>query len=384
MDETTHTRTVELLPWLVNGTLEPGERRSVEEHLGSCLDCRSELEETREAFSLYDAHLPVAALVGYAEAPEARTFGVGDGHLEQATVEGHLEHCDACREVLALTRDSLARLSAQPAKVESASDEPLATVTPFDRFTAIGTDAGTSPAGREATYRKVAPWLPMAMAATLVLAMVSAGGWFYTAQGVDAQEQQIAKLEKRLAEAEAADLEAPDVETADTGAEKEQASVRREMERQLEELRTAKAQADGRLAHNEEEIARLRGGTVTGGVVYVPLSGGDVLRSGAPAAPPEGRVAAIRLDAGTGGVLLQPAVDEIRLTGVDTLRFRLTDANGGSLEEGSLPIVDESQFDLGRYVSLFVPASRLPSGTLTLELFDGTELVGEYRFRVER
>jgi len=38
----------ELLPWLVNGTLEPNARREVEEHMRSCLACRREVEELRE------------------------------------------------------------------------------------------------------------------------------------------------------------------------------------------------------------------------------------------------------------------------------------------------------------------------------------------------
>jgi len=37
----------ELLPWLVNGTLEGEELRRVEEHLRSCLTCRREVDELR-------------------------------------------------------------------------------------------------------------------------------------------------------------------------------------------------------------------------------------------------------------------------------------------------------------------------------------------------
>lgn len=39
-----HAMTQELLPWYVNGRLESGEHRMVEEHLARCAECRAELE----------------------------------------------------------------------------------------------------------------------------------------------------------------------------------------------------------------------------------------------------------------------------------------------------------------------------------------------------
>jgi hypothetical protein len=42
-----HERAFELLPWLVNGSLETREREAVEEHLRTCLPCRRELKEQR-------------------------------------------------------------------------------------------------------------------------------------------------------------------------------------------------------------------------------------------------------------------------------------------------------------------------------------------------
>ncbi len=38
----------ELLPWVVNGSLEGEERRRVEEHLASCLACRREVKQLQE------------------------------------------------------------------------------------------------------------------------------------------------------------------------------------------------------------------------------------------------------------------------------------------------------------------------------------------------
>jgi hypothetical protein len=40
-----HERAFELLPWLVNGTLKPGERDGVEQHVRTCIVCRRELKE---------------------------------------------------------------------------------------------------------------------------------------------------------------------------------------------------------------------------------------------------------------------------------------------------------------------------------------------------
>lgn len=39
-----HTRAIELLPWLVNGTLGARERDAVEEHVRSCITCRREVK----------------------------------------------------------------------------------------------------------------------------------------------------------------------------------------------------------------------------------------------------------------------------------------------------------------------------------------------------
>ncbi|HET9768376.1 MAG TPA: zf-HC2 domain-containing protein [Thermoanaerobaculia bacterium] len=43
----THHQAWELLPWLVNETLEPGEREGVESHLAACGECRGEAERCR-------------------------------------------------------------------------------------------------------------------------------------------------------------------------------------------------------------------------------------------------------------------------------------------------------------------------------------------------
>jgi hypothetical protein len=46
-DDPVHREAVELLPWLVNGTLDGGERERVESHMAQCVACRRELEAAR-------------------------------------------------------------------------------------------------------------------------------------------------------------------------------------------------------------------------------------------------------------------------------------------------------------------------------------------------
>ena len=51
----THEQAWELLPWLVNDTLEAAEREGVSSHLASCRDCRAEAERCRSLQALVRA-----------------------------------------------------------------------------------------------------------------------------------------------------------------------------------------------------------------------------------------------------------------------------------------------------------------------------------------
>jgi len=87
------------LPWLLNGSLEGDEREAVRAHLAACDRCGRELEETRQAMAVFDAHLPSAALVDLAwDRPVAG--------VPAPLAQRHLESCPQCAEELALLRES--------------------------------------------------------------------------------------------------------------------------------------------------------------------------------------------------------------------------------------------------------------------------------------
>ena len=157
----------ELLPWLLNGTLEEGERREVEAHLASCEACRRALDETRFAWRASDAHPPSQVLTALA-------FGdTMPSSLDPALVESHVEGCPRCAADL-----ELARLSR---RLEN--EDNVAVMAPAARRRGGG-----------------AVWRTAAVAATFAC-LVAAGGWVLSLQ-------QARSLEDRLAAARATAPEA--------------------------------------------------------------------------------------------------------------------------------------------------------------------------------
>jgi predicted anti-sigma-YlaC factor YlaD len=90
---------IERLPWWLNGSLEPEERREVEAHLSGCASCREALAETRLASEVFAQHIPAAALVAYA-ADETPT-GIDPGLFDL-----HLADCAQCAAELEMARAS--------------------------------------------------------------------------------------------------------------------------------------------------------------------------------------------------------------------------------------------------------------------------------------
>jgi hypothetical protein len=165
---------MELLPWLLNGTLEAGERRRLVEHLRGCGACRAALADTQVAWDLFDWHPPPAALVSYVEAIEAAApTARGEATPGARDVEEHLAGCPKCAAELELVRTS--RLLADPAE-----DGRIAILT--------------APRREEAAAARRA-WRRSALAAS-VAGLLAATGWLESAR-------HSRDLERRLAAAPA-------------------------------------------------------------------------------------------------------------------------------------------------------------------------------------
>jgi hypothetical protein len=140
---------IEFLPWLLNGTLEAGEREEVQGHLATCESCRAALDDTREAWTIFGQHLPSGAVVALA-------YGETPTGIDPVLVERHLESCPKCAAELELARMSR-RLE---------EDDRIATFP-------------AKPA--RATGRESRTWRGAALAASLT-GLIAFSGWFQAAQ----------------------------------------------------------------------------------------------------------------------------------------------------------------------------------------------------------
>ena len=134
---------IELLPWLLNGSLAEGERDEMWHHLEMCERCRQSLAETREAWSVFAQHLPSQDLVALAW-----------GETPTAAVEEHLVSCPSCAAEL-----ELARMSRRLEEEDNVALFP----------------AAAKP--RTETGRAYRGWRAAAIAASLA-GLIAAGGWF--------------------------------------------------------------------------------------------------------------------------------------------------------------------------------------------------------------
>jgi hypothetical protein len=232
-------RAAELLPWLLNGTLEGGERRELLEHLRGCPACRSALADTRTAWEIFDWHPEPAALIACAGAGAgvaitqagagtdgARATAAGSpaaapgldagGSDDFAALEEHLGTCPSCAAELELLR--MSRRLADPAEDERivvlpaarrAKEAPaeLAPGAPRPGRTApielgraeTAAPGRARPAARPAARDHLAArraWQRSALAAGLV-GLLAASGWLESAR-------HSRDLERRLAAARAA------------------------------------------------------------------------------------------------------------------------------------------------------------------------------------
>jgi len=378
MEPTTCDRTTELLPWLLNDSLDESERREVEDHLRSCPACRRALAETRSALELFAAHPPAAAIVARAElddqaaaGADAGVVGFPGGSVGRATLDAHLEHCAACREELELARESrrLVEGEDEPARGESRrpAREP-GVVVPLARPAAPGAERRFD-------------WRPLALAASLLLAVVSAGGWLFTAQEAADRRDRTAELEERGAPARpgAPAGETPAGEGATPGAAGDPEATIAELQARIDELSgdveaanaaaaAAAAQVAGLAAEGERLDELLANPRVH--LHFEPI----VQRGGG------GRAAEVSRSEGLSIVAVFPQTAEIEL-GDGRLSWRLRGADGEVLDPGG-ELERRRHPDAGEYVAVGLVTGGLPLGEVELVLFEGRREVASIPLRV--
>ncbi|HEX9669505.1 MAG TPA: zf-HC2 domain-containing protein [Thermoanaerobaculia bacterium] len=270
----------ELLPWLLNGTLEPVERQEVLAHVRGCPDCRRALDEARLALAAAGAHLPAEALV-------AMAFGepVPPG-IDAALVEEHLAACPQCAADLELARTSHAL----------ADEEVL--LFPRTAPPAAAPARQAAPAGR---------WRAAALAAGLA-AVLFAGGWLTNRQALDRAEEQLAGRTAppaavapgggRPEDDRAAGLAAENRRLRDEAAAREagEQAAREEAEDLRQQLARREAPAGGGAAPQLNPVIAdlfppgadvVRGGGETGTTIELPAGAGGatlILNTGGPSA----------------------------------------------------------------------------------------------------
>jgi anti-sigma factor RsiW len=157
---------IELLPWLLNGTLATEERDEVWHHLKTCESCRRSLAETRETWSVFAQHLPSQNLVALAW-----------GEAPSEAVEEHLASCARCAAEL-----ELARMSRRLEEEENIALFPAAKPRP-----------SVSPA--------VSPWSRRFAAAAGLAAVVAASGWLFEARQANDLSNRLAQAQSQAAPA---------------------------------------------------------------------------------------------------------------------------------------------------------------------------------------
>jgi hypothetical protein len=240
---------IELLPWLLNGSLAAGERDEVWHHLETCERCRQTLAETRETWSVFAQHLPSQDLVALAW-----------GETPSEAVEEHLASCPSCAAEL-----ELARMSRRLEQADNLAIFPAARPTGEARR-----------------------WRLAALAAGLT-GLIAVSGWLYTAQQASDLSARMAKREPRPSAIHAA--------TAPGSLASQQRLA--EMEAELEGLRSSQKEleeqakkAGDRLAQMESAPRGLAEPQINSWVDDVN-AGGDVVRGGSSAEKivPYGRLA---------------------------------------------------------------------------------------------
>lgn len=319
----------ELLPWLLNGTLAAGERDEVWHHLGTCESCRRALAETREAWSVFDQHLPSQDLVALAW-----------GGTPSAIVEEHLESCARCAADLELARMSR-RLEED------------------DRI-AVFPGTQTRRAGSEVSRG----WRAAALAASITV-VAAASGWIYEVRHAGSLAERLAQQPAATGESRTGASVSPDEESRQQVAALE--GRLRESETSLAQVGKQLDQASSQIAELQEQTHRLAEPQLNAWSDLV--SGGDVVRGGAAEEEvviPANRAATPMLEASPGG-----GVREIEILAGKTVLWKSSGLR--PTQEGDYRIT--------------IPPGFLKPGRYTIQLYSsetGKRIPREsYKIRVE-
>ncbi len=300
---------IELLPWLLNGTLATEERDEVWHHLETCESCRRSLAETRETWSVFAQHLPSQNLVALAW-----------GETPSEAVEEHLASCARCAAEL-----ELARMSRRLEEEENIALFP-------------------APKPRPAVSPAVSPWSRRVAVAAGLAAVVAASGWLY-------ETRQANDLSERLAQAQPS--AAPAAGQKDESSLKAQVAALVDRLGQIQDLQkeTEKKAADtqAQVAQLEEERQILAGPHAG---ALVDLGSGDVVRAGE--APAEKT-----LHSNQYVTLFLPAREDGT---AGERRAEIIDESGKVVWQANrLPVTQETY-------SLVLPPGSLPPGHYTLRI----------------
>jgi hypothetical protein len=203
---------IELLPWLLNGTLEQPQKDELLQHLASCERCREALAETRDAFRLFTAHVSAEDLVAWVWDRPATVAG--------EVIERHLESCAQCA-----AEAELARMSRRLEEDEK--------VVLF-------------PARKEERPRASFVWRAAALAASVAL-VVAAAGWWQSAQTASSLARQ----------EEARPAPAPVVPPTEASRLAELETQVQQYETRQGELNEKLASASAAVGQLESQVARL-------------------------------------------------------------------------------------------------------------------------------
>ena len=296
---------IELLPWLLNGTLATEEHDEVWHHLKTCESCRRSLAETREAWSVFAQHLPSQNLVALAW-----------GETPSAAVEEHLASCARCAAEL-----ELAQMSRRLEEEENIAVFPAAKPRPA-----------------------VSPWSRRFAAAAGLAAVVAASGWIF-------EVRQANELSTRLARAQSP--------AAPAAGQKEETPLKEQVAAlvdRLGRLQDLQQETEQKAADTQAQVAQLEkereilAGPHAGAIV--DLGSGDVVRAGE--APEE------RTLHGDQYVTLFLPAREDGTSG--NRRAEITDKSGKVVWQASrLPVTQG-------YYSLVLPPGSLPPGHYTLRV----------------